>query len=451
MTRPAPPEVLVVGGGIGGLCLAQGLRRAGVPVRVFERDTSPGSRWEGYRIHINPAGARSLHACLPDRLWRAFLATSGPGGAFGFLTERLGELLVLDESLLYPGGATDPTADHYAVDRATLRRLLLTGLDDAVRFGSRFERYEQAPGGRVRAVFADGSSATGDVLVGADGSGSRVRRQYLPHARAVDAGVGGLAVKLPLTPDTAGWVPARLRSGMNMVTGGRSVSLFTSAFRPPAGARAALEAVAGPQPDVHPQPYLLCALVTTPDRLPAALADGDPDALRPTLDGLLAGWHPTLRRLLDDADPATRGGVEFRVSVPTPPWPTTRVTVLGDALHTMPATGGLGGNTALRDARLLADRLAAAARGERPLLDALADYERGLRAQGEAAVRETLATRDRMLAAGVARTVASRAFLRLCSAAPPLRRRVFGDWALSTRPFPWEPVAGPVPLSGTPR
>lgn len=51
-----PLDVIGVGAGIGGLCLAQGLRKAGVAVEVFERDRAPGSRWEGYRIHVNPAG-----------------------------------------------------------------------------------------------------------------------------------------------------------------------------------------------------------------------------------------------------------------------------------------------------------------------------------------------------------------------------------------------------------
>ncbi len=63
-----PPHVLVIGGGIGGLCLAHGLRGAGVPVTVFERDTRPEDRWEGYLLHIGAAGARSLRACLPEHL-----------------------------------------------------------------------------------------------------------------------------------------------------------------------------------------------------------------------------------------------------------------------------------------------------------------------------------------------------------------------------------------------
>ena len=43
------PSVVIIGAGLGGLCLAQGLRTAGIPVQVYERDARPGSRWEGYR------------------------------------------------------------------------------------------------------------------------------------------------------------------------------------------------------------------------------------------------------------------------------------------------------------------------------------------------------------------------------------------------------------------
>jgi cation diffusion facilitator CzcD-associated flavoprotein CzcO len=68
------------GAGTGGLCLAQGLRQAGVLVEVYERDDSPGSRWRGLPHPYRPRRARSLHACLPGTPWQAFVATAGPGG-----------------------------------------------------------------------------------------------------------------------------------------------------------------------------------------------------------------------------------------------------------------------------------------------------------------------------------------------------------------------------------
>ncbi|OLT09350.1 hypothetical protein BJF78_30800 [Pseudonocardia sp. CNS-139] len=341
-----------------------------------------------------PGRARSLHACLPAELWRAFLATSGPGGDFGFLTAQLAELVVVEESINYPAAA-DPAEGHYAVDRRTLRRLLLAGLDDVVTFGAELVRYEHTADGRVAAVFADGTCAVGDVLVGADGIGSRVRRQYLPDAEPEPVGVGGIAQKVWLTDGTRAWVPRRLQHGMNLVLDDGAATLFTSAYEPPPGTRAALERVTSDVPAGIETPYVLCALVADPARLPADLLALDGPALRALVAGLVADWHPDLRRMLVDADPESRGAHLFSASPAVPAWPSSRVTVLGDAIHAMPATGGLGGNAALRDARLLTDRLAAVARGEQDLLTAIGVYEAAMREHGRAAVRATCAPATR--------------------------------------------------------
>jgi 2-polyprenyl-6-methoxyphenol hydroxylase-like FAD-dependent oxidoreductase len=127
-------HVIVVGGGIGGLCLAQGLRRAGVSVAVYER------------------------------------------------------------------------------------------------FGKTFTHYEQHDG-KVAAFFDDGSCATGDLLVGVDGAGSVVRRQFLPHARRVPTEATATALRFPLTEQTRSWVPQRLATSMNMIIAPDPFFLFTSVFQ----------------------------------------------------------------------------------------------------------------------------------------------------------------------------------------------------------------------------
>jgi 2-polyprenyl-6-methoxyphenol hydroxylase-like FAD-dependent oxidoreductase len=91
------PQVLVVGGGIGGLCLAHGLTQAGIPVRVAERTRARTDWMQGYRIHIDPHGSRALHACLPASGWARFCAAvSDEAATFSFRTERLAPLLVVD-------------------------------------------------------------------------------------------------------------------------------------------------------------------------------------------------------------------------------------------------------------------------------------------------------------------------------------------------------------------
>ena len=137
-----PFHVAVIGGGIGGLCLAQGLRRKGVSVAVYERDRETPDRDQGYRLHIDPSGSRALRACLPASAWGAFLASAGdPDGGFSFLSEKLERLVTVDGVTMY-GVPSGPDEWHYPVDRLMLRRILLSGLEDVVHFGREFTRYE---------------------------------------------------------------------------------------------------------------------------------------------------------------------------------------------------------------------------------------------------------------------------------------------------------------------
>src|SRR5262249_5956775 len=197
--RPAPGQrqlhVVIVGAGVGGLTLAQGLKKAGVSVAVYERDRAPTDRVQGYRVHINPTGSVALHECLPPHLFDAFARTCGkPTKGIRFVTER-GKVLLAVNGLNAPE-RFDPIAQHRSVSRITLRQVLLSGLEGVVHFGKAFVRYEESPIGRIVAHFEDGTTADGDVLVAADGGASRVRRQFLPQAERIDTGILGIAGKV---------------------------------------------------------------------------------------------------------------------------------------------------------------------------------------------------------------------------------------------------------------
>lgn len=116
-------HIAIIGGGVGGLCLAQGLRKAGLDVTVYERDRTPSDRLQGYRVHIDPHGARALHDCLPAPLWQAFLDTTGRGGQdFGFLTERLRTLALLETcGRRRPGRRPPLRQPHHAQAGAAVR------------------------------------------------------------------------------------------------------------------------------------------------------------------------------------------------------------------------------------------------------------------------------------------------------------------------------------------
>jgi 2-polyprenyl-6-methoxyphenol hydroxylase-like FAD-dependent oxidoreductase len=82
-----------------------------------------------------------------------------------------------------------------------------------------------------------------------------------------------------------------------------------------------------------------------------------------------------LRRFIERADVDFTLAVTLNAATRPKRWPAARTTLMGDAVHVMPPTGAHGGNTALRDAALLADKLQnAAVRGER-LEQAIETYQ----------------------------------------------------------------------------
>ncbi|MBV9445037.1 MAG: NAD(P)-binding protein [Streptosporangiaceae bacterium] len=213
-------RVAVAGAGLGGLCLAQGLRRAGAEVTVYERDDGLAGRRQGYRLHLDARAGLALQRCLPPELLTAFQATCGQASTrLTVVSERL---RVLKEVT-----AGDTAAERYApgtlstsVNRLTLREVLAAGLDDTIAFGREVTGYDAGEKG-VQVHFADGREAGADVLVGADGVNSAIRRQYLPAAEPHDTGGRCVYGKTPLGPAALELLPAALDAGFTAVIGGR--------------------------------------------------------------------------------------------------------------------------------------------------------------------------------------------------------------------------------------
>ncbi len=426
-------RVAVVGGGIGGLCLAQGLLKAGVDVAVYERDRSRTDRLQGYRIHINPTGARALRECLPAELWEAFLATTGKSGSrFGFLTEQLEQLIVIgDDEPAEP----EPDRAHHSVSRITLRQVLSAGLDEVLYYDKEFVHYERGGDGTVTIYFADGSTAEADVVVGADGGGSRVRGQYLPRAERIDTGVQAIAGKLTLNAETRGWLPERLADGPNLLMPPKGLGMFL-APHDLADVPATVNAIGGNDETQEYDPvlfenttsYLMWAFAASPGRYPvgADLSEMDGEELRGLVGEMISGWHPTLCRMVADSDPGTVSLLPIRTSAPVNGWPSTNITLIGDAIHSMTPMQGVGANVALRDAELLRRNLIAAGRGEWDVVDAIADYERQMREYGYKAVRASLRSAQQFVGENQVVRSVFKAMLRVLRTFPTLKRRVFG-------------------------
>ncbi|WP_433385391.1 FAD-dependent oxidoreductase [Actinoplanes sp. CA-142083] len=367
-------RVAVAGAGLGGLCLAQGLTRAGVDVQVFERDDALHGRRQGYRLHVDARAGLALEKCLPPRLFGLFLATTGrPGTKVTVLNKRLA---VLHETPTGPArDPDDPATLSASADRGILREILAAGLEERTHYGHELAGFEQDPEG-VTLGFADGSTGRADLLVGADGVGSAVRRGLLPEARQVDTGVRIIYGKTPLDDATRRLIPPALHSGFTAIVGGR-VGLATGLveFRhPPAGFA----------PEVRLSPvgdYLMWAVSARQDRLPLP-APADATALYAVACRAIRSWHPALRALLAAASVEETFLVRVRIARRVPAWKPSRVTLLGDAIHAMSPARGSGANTALMDAANLCEAMTG---GGNPIAQ-IGAYEESMRGYGFAAV-----------------------------------------------------------------
>lgn len=428
-------KVLVIGGGTGGLALAHGLKRAGIGVTVYERDALRTDGLHGYRVGIDPDGSRALHALLPKELYDTFVATKARDPKyFNMLTEDLKEVLSMDLP-----ESTDPVESEKSISRMTLRQVLLTGLEDVVEFGKEFTRFEQH-GDQVTAYFADGTSATGDLLVAADGSGSRVRRQYLPEAKTEETGIIAIAGKLPITVESAKLVSPKVFEGISIITAPRGVGCIVHVMEFQWGRDGQVKAGIGGNTEElirrwpglqfdNTRDYINWGLSATKEKLPANIMELRGQELIDAALELTPGWHPNLRRLFELTDPGTCFPVNIWTSVPLEPWETTTVTLLGDAIHTMTPGRGVGANTALRDAVNLCRKLIDVRDGRRELLAAVHEYEAKMIEYGFDAViksRSQMTSDDPVHKPVIGRLALAgmRTALRTVNHVPPLKRRM---------------------------
>ena len=155
--------ITIVGAGMGGLTLASVLHRNGITAVVYDADLSATSRPQGGMLDIH------------QDTGQAALQAAGLLEAFGKLTLQHGDAMrILDKTgavrMAHDGDGARPE-----IGRGALRDLLLSSLPPGlVRWNARVIGIEREQSG-FRLSFADGSVATTEILIGADGAWSKVR------------------------------------------------------------------------------------------------------------------------------------------------------------------------------------------------------------------------------------------------------------------------------------
>ena len=335
-------RIIVSGAGVGGLAATQGLVAAGHDVVVLERGELPKSGPSGYRLRLDSRAVHTLERLLPTPVWTALLA-SGSGSA---VNQRL---TYLDQHLRPLGITRQSDHDVLMIGRGPLLRLLAHGITDHVRERRECLSFQISPTS-VSVTTADGQIETGDMLVIAEGVHSPLRRQLLGDTGSYELDVTAVSGRIPgrATEHGLAAVAGALAHGYALATGRGGIGLFLSAHDPATGATidsASVDTAIAPELE---DPYLIWALLGPQRQLPVP---GTPPAeLRPAVEELTRRWHHDITRLAGLSDPDSMRSFALYAAPPVPRWPTSAVTLLGDAVHAVPPTGGIGASTAIRDA-----------------------------------------------------------------------------------------------------
>jgi 2-polyprenyl-6-methoxyphenol hydroxylase-like FAD-dependent oxidoreductase len=315
-------RIVVIGGGIAGMSAALALHKAGLDAAVFEAHPD-GAEDIGAFLTLASNGMRAL----------AQVDASDAVTAIGF---PLSTMRVLDDSgaelaHMPLGEAGDPLLRYRCMRRGELNAALQAAAARrgiSVRHGARLASVEDGPGA-VTARFTDGSTATGDLLIGADGLSSTVRRPIAPAAQPCYAG------QRVFYGYTTGATPAGGPECITMVRG--SAAAFG------------------------------CTVSPAGETYWFARVAGEPVAANEIADGTSARWRELLVSLLrKDATPAAdivaATGDRIMVTNATEmplgtPWRSRRALLIGDAAHAASPATGQGASMALEDAVVLAKAL----------------------------------------------------------------------------------------------
>jgi salicylate hydroxylase len=349
-------RIAVVGAGIGGLTLAIALREYGIGVDIYEQTDE--LREVGAAVALSANATRFFERF---GLLEAFASCAFEVSALIYRDGRNGHLIGRHE--MVPEYRQRFGAPFVGIHRADLQAILSAAVGlDRIQLRKRLVDIHDT-GTRAALRFDDGSTAEADLVVGADGARSVVRRWMLGYDDALYSGCSGFRGVVPM--DTLPSLPDPTALQFWVGPGGHLLHY-------PMGKNHINFLLV----ERHPTPW--------PRR----------EWMMPATEGEqlrhFAQWHPAVVEMITAKPVSDRWGLFHRP--PLGRWTKGRVTLLGDAAHAMAPHHGQGANQSIEDAVVLAACLGETGSGS--LVEATARYERLRRGRTRKVQYASISTAD---------------------------------------------------------
>ena len=315
-------KIIIVGAGLGGLAAASCLLKSGFDVQVYEQ--APALSEVGAGIQIS---ANAMHVLRHIGLDEAISRVGVRPGAYVFRLHDSGE--IIQQFALSSEHERQHGAPYIQLHRADLHDLLAAKArelkHDVIRLNRKAVGFVEEENG-VTLRFADGSSASGDLLIGADGLKSAIARQIVGEIPATYTGDAAWRVTVPVERLSQDLLPQVMT--LFLGPGGHAVFYYLRAG-------ALLNFVGILETDeVSEESWTV--------RFPWERLKAD-----------YKGWHPIVHTVIDaaDRDQCFRWSLHNRAPVRN--WSTRRATILGDAAHATLPYLAQGAAMAIEDAAVL--------------------------------------------------------------------------------------------------